>query len=180
MLSLPQRGALPGGVAVHLESRHHQLAVRAVLHGGSHREPLASAGWRTRPSSGARRRGQRRGGGRWTSPLSRSCVMASCGCPRGRQPQPDGAGLMRIRRSKTDARARACCCTWARRPCRPCARSGQSRPRRMFPSSACSPRLLRPGFGRQMEVARDGGQVRRGDSGGAVARYHIKGSRACA
>ena len=63
MLSLPQRGALPGGVAVHLESRHHQLAVRAVLHVGSHREPLASAGWRTRPSSGARRRGQRRGGG---------------------------------------------------------------------------------------------------------------------
>ena len=53
---------LPGGVAVHLESRHHQLAVRAVLHVGSHREPLASAGWRTRPSSGARRRGQRRGG----------------------------------------------------------------------------------------------------------------------
>ena len=174
MLSLPQRGALPGGVAVHLESRHHQLAVRAVLHVGSHREPLASAGWRTRPSSGARRRGQGRGGGRWTSPLSRSCVMASCGCPHDdmHSPAGRGAGLMRIRRSKTDA--------WARRPCRPWARSGQSRPRRMFPSSVCSPRLLRPGFGRQMEVARDGGQVRRGDSGGAVARYHIKGSRAYA
>ena len=130
MLSLPQRGALPGGVAVHLESRHHQLAVRAMLHVGSHREPLASAGWRTRPSSGARRRGQRRGGGRWTSPLSRSCVMASCGCPHDdmHSPAGRGAGLMRIRRSKTDARARACCCTWARRPCGPWARSGQTRP----------------------------------------------------
>ena len=93
---------MPGGVAVHLESRHHQLAVRAVLHVGSHREPLASAGWRTRPSSGARRRGQGRGGGRWTSPLSRSCVMASCGCPHDdmHSPAGRGAGLMRIRRSK--------------------------------------------------------------------------------